>query len=842
MKSLGTRIAFVISVVLFVMMLVAGMLIERQLSRSFQEESVAHAEVHARSLLASLRTLMLSGQGTLARKWLDSMRREEGVLDIAVLRRDGTEAFMDLETVQAVNAYLRTRPGAAARLDDLLPPANGNGDFFQRAPILPPRRESRNRAFETALQGDVGLLQDAMAITLYMPIEGDVRCLACHGYDPSPRRGVLKLSLSTADVQEQIVAMRYNLWTAAVVLVLTLALVLWLALRFSVVRPIIQLRNALTRLGKGEAGADLPVQRNDELGQVSRVFKDMEQRLFRSEVRVRAVMDNVADGIITTDEEGVIESINLAVTRLFGYREEELLGRNVKMLMPEPYRSEYDEYLRRYREAQESRPSRFGWEAEGRRKDGTVFPIDIALSEMQVGQTRRFIGIIRDITELKAQIKALEYQALHDALTGLPNRALLADRVDQAIRAAQRNHRPLALLLMDLDHFKEINDTLGHHCGDLILKEMARRMRTLVRGSDTVARLGGDEFAILLPTADQTQAERIAEKIVQAVEQPIELEGQTFVLGASVGIALYPLHGSDGPTLLRCADVAMYSAKRKRHGYALYETAQDQHSVEYLALKRELHEAISRKDLLLYYQPVVDLQCGRVTGVEALARWPHPRHGMLYPDDFIPLAEQTGLIRPLTLWGLEEAARQSQEWLDLGLELRIAVNLSVHNLHDAHFPEHIARIMDAVAGHPARLRLEITETAIMSGSGGALDILNRLSAQGVRISIDDFGTGYSSLTYLKQLPVDEIKIDKSFVIGMSVDNNDAVIVRSTIDLAHNIGLKVVAEGVEDENTHRLLVGLHCDAAQGYYFSEPLSVQDLMAWLRSSPWGIGRKIH
>ncbi len=847
MKSLGTRIALVISAVLFCMMLVAGFVIDRQLTRSFHEENLSHAEVYARSLLTSLRTLMLNGQGTLARKWLDNMREAEGVLDIAVLRRDGSEAFMDLKTVNAVNAYLRENPAFWQELsrnsDAVISPPTEAQDYFFRREVLPPRRAESTAALQRALQGETSFeRQDAVGLTIYMPIDSDKECLACHGYDSTPQRGVLRLSLSTLQVSQQIGSMRRNLWAAALALVLLLGAILWLALRYSVIRPIGQLRDAITQVGRGERGSKLPIKRSDELGQVSRVFNQMKDRLFRTESRIRAVMDNVVDGIITIDEQGLIESVNPAVSRLFGYPEEELLGQNVKMLMPEPYHSQHDEYIRRYLETGESHILGTGREAEGRRKDGSVFPIDIAVSEMKIGKARHFIGIIRDITERKEQLQALEYQALHDALTGLPNRALLADRLQHAILAAKREQAPLALLLTDLDHFKEINDTLGHHNGDLILKQVAQRMQQLIRSSDTVARLGGDEFAILLPTADETHAKQIAEKIIHAVEQPFELEGQTFVLGASIGIALFPDHGSDGHTLLRCADVAMYSAKRKRRGFAIYEFGQDRHSVEYLSLKRELHEAITNNQLMLYYQPVVDLQRGRVTGVEALARWHHPRRGMLYPDDFIPLAEQTGLIRTLTIWVLEEAARQSQEWIELGLELRIAVNLSVHNLHDVHFPDHIARILDVLEAHPTRLRLEITETAIMSGSTDALDILNRLSAQGVRISIDDFGTGYSSLSYLKQLPVDEIKIDKSFVIGMAVDNNDAVIVRSTIDLAHNIGLKVVAEGVEDESTYRLLSGLHCDAAQGYYMSEPLSVEELMVWLRESPWGIRQDVH
>ena len=367
-------------------------------------------------------------------------------------------------------------------------------------------------------------------------------------------------------------------------------------------------------------------------------------------------------------------------------------------------------------------------------------------------------------------------------------------------------------------------------------------MQQLIRSSDTVARLGGDEFAILLPAADEGHARGIADKIIQTVEQPFSLEGQTFVLGASIGIALFPEHGEDGHTLLQCADVAMYFAKRDHLGAALYESKQNPHRLESLSLKGELREAINNDQLVLNYQPVIDIQSRRVSGVEALVRWHHPERGLLQPDEFVPLAEQTGLIRKLTLWVLEEAARQSQEWIDLGLELRVAVNLSVYNLYDSRFPEQIARMIAAVNVPPARLRLEITETAIMSGPSNALEILNRLSARGVRISIDDFGTGYSSLTYLKQLPVDELKIDKSFVSAMAVDNNDAVIVRSTIDLAHNIGLRVVAEGVEDEATYQLLAGLHCDAAQGYYLAYPMAVADLLAWLRESPWASGTVRH
>lgn len=426
---------------------------------------------------------------------------------------------------------------------------------------------------------------------------------------------------------------------------------------------------------------------------------------------------------------------------------------------------------------------------------------------------------------------ALEYQAMHDAVTGLPNRTLLMDRLGQAIRAAQRGGHRLALLLADLDHFKEINDTMGHHTGDRVLQQAAQRMRRVVRQSDTVARLGGDEFAFLLPTADADQAMRVAAKVARAFERPFDVEASSFSLGASIGVAVFPEHGADGSTLMRRADVAMYSAKRGHRGCALYSRELDRDSARYLALKNELRAAIAANQLMLAYQPVVELRSGAVTGVEALARWRHPTRGVLYPDDFIPLAERTGLIRDVTLWVIRTVSTHCREWSALGLELRVAVNLSAHNLYDAELPQVVDRLLlEGDHDRPVQLRLEITETALMPGPSRSLDVLNRLSAQGVRISIDDFGTGYSSLAYLKRLPIDELKIDKSFVTAMVHDSDDAAIVRSTIDLAHNLGLRVVAEGVEDEATYELLAGMHCDAVQGYYISRPVEAPALIEWL------------
>ena len=818
--GLGFRLAVVISAVLLLLVVSAGAWIERQLTYSIFDEQNRQAATHARTMLSSLQTLMLNGQGTLARQWLDRMRGEEGIVDINILRTNGQEAFTDTRTIDKVNHFIGQQR-------------------FSRNPVAP-RDDSRTSPadFAEALDGKVSFDDSSPGqLTLYVPIISATECLACHGYDTSPNRGVLKLSLSTVFAEKRIAIMHERLWGVAVIMVSILAVILWLALRFSVLRPMARLGHAIVRAGHGDRNVKLRTRRSDEMGDVNQLFNRMQDQLQASELRMRAITDNVVDAIITIDERGIIESINPAVTRIFGYHEEDLLGKNVSVLMPEPYRSQHDGYIQDYLRTGHSRILGQSREITGYRKDGSELPVEIAVSEMLIGDQRRFIGIIRDFTERKQQMDALQYQALHDSLTNLPNRALLLDRLEQAIRTAQRQERPLALLLMDLDRFKEVNDTLGHHNGDLVLQQVGGYLLDVVRSSDTVARLGGDEFAILLPTATVDDAIKVSRKMIARLEAPFDIDGHSFVMGASIGIAVFPEHGDTAAVLMQRADVAMYTAKRGHYGYSIYDTGQDQHSLKSLSLMSELRSAISSDQLRLYYQPVVDFRSGQVSGVEALARWQHPEFGLLQPDDFVPLAEQTGFIRALTIWVLENAIMQSRQWEQDGLELRIAVNLSAHNLHDIHFPERFFEIIDGDDLQLPRLRLEITETAIMSSTTQVLEVLNRLSARGIRISIDDFGTGYSSLMYLKRLPVDEIKIDRSFVTHMTVDDNDTVIVRSTIDLAHNMGLKVVAEGVEDRATYQLLERLHCDSMQGFYVSEPMSADDLVVWLKESAWRI-----
>mgnify|MGYP003571065987 CR=1 FL=1 len=820
MKSLGIRLALILSSVLLVLVLLAGVLIERQLTRAIHNEEVDQAKSHAQTLLASLRILMLNGQGALAREWLDSMHGAPGIIDIEVLRRNGREAFTDLSTLKRVNDFL----GEAV---------------FERQPT-PPHHVDQPAlgAFNRALQGEVALdLRFDDEITVLQPIEASSECLTCHGYDPNPLRGVLKLSLSREKGLARIQSMRVSLWAIAALLVVIIGLTVLAVLRVSVLKPVNRLKDAIMRVGAGERQVELPTHWRDELGQVATVFNEMQHQLVATETRIRAVSENAFDAIITADEQGVIDSANHAVEKMFGYPPGELIGRNVAMLMPEPYRDEHDRYIAKYLMTGKGRLINNRAEVVGQRKDGTTFPLEVALSEMFIGARRYFVAVARDITENKRQTAALQHQALHDALTELPNRSLLSDRIRQSILLAQREHHELALLVMDLDRFKDINDTLGHQYGDLVLQQIAERMRQALRESDTIARLGGDEFAILLPNTGLNQARAIAEKLLRVTEEPILIGDQMLHAGASIGITLYPQHGEDEVTLLQRADVAMYMAKRQHLGAAVYDPSSDQHSLRNLALLGELRGAIERDQLILHFQPKVDLRSGKVYGVESLVRWQHPEHGLMYPDEFVPLAEQTGLIAPLSLWALKTSLRTCARYRSGDMDLDVAVNLSVRNLQDLRFPDKVAQLLDENCGEPGRLRLEITETAIMADPARALDVLKRLSVMGVKLSIDDFGTGYSSLAHLKQMPVDELKIDKQFVMGMLEDESDAVIVRSIIDLAHNIGIKVVAEGVESQLLYQRLKEMGCDAVQGYYMCPPVAVDDLIEWVKCSPWRI-----
>jgi diguanylate cyclase (GGDEF)-like protein len=444
-----------------------------------------------------------------------------------------------------------------------------------------------------------------------------------------------------------------------------------------------------------------------------------------------------------------------------------------------------------------------------------------------INRELRDAQVRRDRSKAEERIRHLAY---YDSLTDLPNRTLFSNRLEMAVANALRTRSPLSVLIIDLDGFKEINDTMGHMMGDAVLRQIGKRLQQDLRGSDTVARLGGDEFAIMLPGVGQTGAELAARKLLAVIQEPLTIEGLNLDVHGSCGIAISPEHGTEGEVLVQRADVAMYVAKEDRSGCVVYAQELDRHSPERLALMGDFRHAISRDELRVQYQPKINLKTREIFGVEALVRWQHPQLGLIQPDRFIPMAEQTGAVRPLTLWMLERALQQCMEWKREGFDLIAAVNLSPRNLHDPELPERVRALLDLLNAPASMLELEITESVIMSDPLRSLQVLTRLSKMGLRLAVDDFGTGYSSFTYLRKLPVHEIKIDKSFIDDM-VEDHDEVIVQSTIDLAHNLGLTCVAEGVQDSETLERLAVLGCDSAQGSFISPALDGPGVTEWLR-----------
>jgi diguanylate cyclase (GGDEF)-like protein len=438
----------------------------------------------------------------------------------------------------------------------------------------------------------------------------------------------------------------------------------------------------------------------------------------------------------------------------------------------------------------------------------------------------------RTRAQLDQQRTKAVHDALHDALTGLPNRTLLADRFEQALRAGERASSTTALLLIDLDRFKEVNDTLGHHVGDQLLAQIGPRLAEVLRSADTVARLGGDEFAVLLPAADGlTGALEVASRLREALAEAFRVEDVELDIDASIGVVISGAHGDDSQTLLQRADIAMYVAKQQKRGVVVYDPENDDHSPERLSLLGQLRRGIERGELLLHYQPKINLKTKEVVGVEALVRWQHPERGTVAPSDFIPLAEHTGLIGPLTMSVLNMALAQAKAWADDGHHLPVAVNISARNLIDDEFANKVKHLLAEHSVAAGLLEVEVTESAVMLEPERAARVLHQLHAIGVRIAIDDFGAGYTSLAQLKNLPISELKIDKSFILTMHSNADDATIVKSMVDLGHSLNMKVVAEGIETAQALATLGELQCDIGQGYHLCRPALADALMHWYR-----------
>ena len=467
-------------------------------------------------------------------------------------------------------------------------------------------------------------------------------------------------------------------------------------------------------------------------------------------------------------------------------------------------------------------------------------PAEIELLSQMVEDVAYGITCLRIRTKHETAQATIERMAYYDGLTGLPNHASLEEVLECAVSKAVSQQHTLALLLFDLERLRDVNETLGFEAGNKVLQASAQRIVQESGKEGFVARVRGDEFALLLPLADGAQAKQIALRILHLLSQPFSIENFTLVIRANVGIVLFPDHGADGEQLIRRANVAMQLAKLSRNDYSFYCPEHDADKKRHLALASDLNRALENNALELYYQPKISMRSGTVNGFEALARWPHPAHGMVPPDEFIPLAERTGMIRELADWALTYALTQSTALRNNGISLPIAVNLSAFNLQDTHLLDMMAELCAVRTAENETLELEITESAVMADPASALDVLSRLRGFGITLYIDDFGTGYSSLSYLKKLPVAAVKIDKSFVADMLEDSDSASIVRATITLAHDMGLTVVAEGVENEAVWETLKNLGCDAAQGYYMGRPMPAEQINTWLHESPWGLAGK--
>ena len=543
------------------------------------------------------------------------------------------------------------------------------------------------------------------------------------------------------------------------------------------------------------------------------------------------VFDSTADGVTIAGRDGNIIAVNRAFTEITGYSEAEAQGKNPRFLQSGLQSGPF--YQNMWHAIQHE--GRWSGEIWNRRKDGSIFPESLTISAVRdaANEVTHYVGVFSDITRLKSAQEALDFQAHHDPLTGLPNRSLLEDRLEISVHRAKRERTALAILFIDLDRFKNINDTLGHHVGDIVLCEAANRFTASVREADTVARLGGDEFIIILESiTEPAAASRVADKILEALRRPFIIDHQEFFIGASIGISLYPQDGEDRADLLKHADSAMYRAKdRGRNTYEFFSSEITSFSLDRFKLEADIRYAIEREELSVYFQPQFSLRDGSLVGAEALMRWAHPERGMVSPGQFIPVAEESGLIVPMGEWIMRQACRDWAGWHGAGLKPGVlAINVSGIEFRRGRVRESVELTLAETRLPPALLELEITESSIMNQADNSIRALHALREMGLQLAIDDFGTGYSSLSYLKRLPLSKLKVDQSFVRGVPDDADDAAITRAIIALAKSLGLVTIAEGVETEAQRGFLQREGCDEMQGYLTARPMPAADFLALL------------
>jgi len=563
------------------------------------------------------------------------------------------------------------------------------------------------------------------------------------------------------------------------------------------------------------------------------------EQLQATNTLVHAIVNHAPNGIITFDALGVIYSFNPKAEQIFEYTAAEVIGKNVSMLFSEP-----DEHMESNRRAMVSARDHQSailpeWllhesvrECDGLKKGNTPVPVEVTVTDMCIDESSYFLGFIHDLTGRKQRDAQLEYISSHDQVTGLINYNEFISRVNKAVAG----HHPFILFYVELERFQPINEVLGHGTGDQVLLEVGRRLVSRCNAAVQVAHISGSAFALLWPNpTGEIQALDIAIALHGCLASPLKLKQFSLDTEASIGIVCYPGHGQHAEDLLRYAQIAMQAARQRQEMVAIYDHDMAQYQLEHLTLVSELRHAIEADDLVIYYQPKIDIVSRSIVAVEALIRWQHPEKGLIQPDVFIPMAEQTSIIHPYTAWLIDEASQQISQWQHLGIHLVVAINLAPRNLLEADLPQRLNDALNRWHILPSSLMLEITERGLIAEPQRALAILDRIHTLGMLISIDDFGTGYSSLEYLKDLPIDELKVDQGFISAMHRDETSLTIVKMVIQMAHSLGLEVTAEGVESERDWQMLEGIGCDRIQGYYTGKPMPSDVFEKWLLESPW-------
>jgi diguanylate cyclase (GGDEF)-like protein/PAS domain S-box-containing protein len=814
--KIQTKLTILIQMSLFVVLIFA----QRWIMSNFENRIMASAQSRAveaaDGIINGMNMLMLTGQISNPENrtlFIQKMGQSQGIRELRIFRSE----------------QVKRQFGAG------LPQEQAEDEIDRN--VL-----SSGRAYFSQTKGSPQFLRAVIPFVVSRNFRG-TDCLACHHVEVGSVNGAASIKLDLGEELNAIRSINRWLWFGQLFLQAILFFVIGFVLR-SFTGPVRQLREVMQSMRNGDLSGRVDTDSRDEIGQMAITFNALADNLQESLTEVRAAQEQLKlsaqvflgsmEAIVITDVDNNIIQVNKAFTEITGYTLQEVIGKNPRILNSGQQSHAF------YCNMWETLLEQGVWQGElmDRRKDGEVYPkwLSITVVRNENGDISNYIGLFSDITERKASHERIQYLAHFDALTDLPNRSLLKDHLNLAIEMAKRNQTQLAILFLDLDRFKIVNDSLGHHAGDLLLKIASERLKNCTRKSDTVARLGGDEFVILLShIRESSDAARVAKKVNDAVAAPFVLDGVEVNLGTSIGIAVYPDNGLDGPELIKNADAAMYYAKEnEKNHFQFFSPVMNDKAFEQLELENDLRLALRKGEFFLQYQPQIDILTGNIIGAEALIRWQHPKRGLVPPNNFISLAERCGLIVPIGEWVFRTACLQNMAWQKEGLApIVIAVNIAAQQFRHKNFSDSLVAILDETGVNPNLIELEITESAIMENAEAILNTLHALKAIGLKLSIDDFGTGYSSLSYLKHFPIDKLKIDRSFVMDITDDSKNNAIIETIIHLGGNLGIKVIAEGVETAEQLATLEKLGCDEIQGYYFSRPLDAPHFANFARKT---------